>query len=202
MGRTFDEITEMPERWAKALELRAQGLKFKAIGEALGGVTAHRARQIVRAATRRALIIKARSATQACVFAAVLSTIAGVAHADPCKAIPDRGPLPSYLAPGSTFSGPVTYVGDGDSLCVALGPARDAWVEVRLADFYAPELSEPGGAEAKVKLARLVMGRRISCTGDHQSFDRIVAWCRLGYTRLGDLMRLSGTTEGGRGYQR
>ncbi len=43
-----------------------------------------------------------------------LST-ATAAKADPCKAIPDRGPMPSYLHRGAHFSGPVVYVGDGDS---------------------------------------------------------------------------------------
>ena len=48
-------------------------------------------------------------------------TTATAAKADPCKAIPDRGPMPSYLHRGAHFSGPVVYVGDGDSLCVAVG---------------------------------------------------------------------------------
>lgn len=53
---------------------------------------------------------------------AVLAPV--TALADPCKAIPEKGPLPSYLARGSTFTGTVTYVGDGDSLCVAVGRGR------------------------------------------------------------------------------
>jgi hypothetical protein len=55
--------------------------------------------------------------------------LAGPALADPCKAIPDRGPAPAWLAPGARFSGPVVYVGDGDSLCVAVGPGASSWVE-------------------------------------------------------------------------
>jgi hypothetical protein len=74
--------------------------------------------------------------------------VATTAMADPCKAIPDQGPMPTYLQPGARFSGPVVYVGDGDSLCVGVGPQPDAWVEVRLADFTAPELNEPGGPQA------------------------------------------------------
>ena len=42
--------------------------------------------------------------------------MASAAHADPCKAIPDKGPMPDYLSPGARFAGPVAYVGDGDSL--------------------------------------------------------------------------------------
>ncbi|HEY2355973.1 MAG TPA: hypothetical protein VGH86_00880 [Phenylobacterium sp.] len=70
----------------------------------------------------------------------VAAALASSAAADPCKAIPDRGPAPAYLSSGATFSGPVVYVGDGDSLCVAVGEGPQNWVEVRLADFYAPEL--------------------------------------------------------------
>ena len=94
--------------------------------------------------------------------------IATPALADPCKAIPDRGTMPSYLAKGKTFTGPITYVGDGDSLCVDTGATRkdllqvrgSTWVEVRVADFYSPELHAPGGREAKATLERLAMGRR------------------------------------------
>jgi micrococcal nuclease len=70
-------------------------------------------------------------------------TTATAAKADPCKAIPDHGPMPSYLHRGAHFSGPVVYVGDGDSLCVAFGQGPANWVEIRLEDFYAPELHSP-----------------------------------------------------------
>ncbi len=124
---------------------------------------------------------------------------AGPAAADPCDAVPDKGPLPAYLAAGRSFAGPVVYVGDGDSLCVAVSPGRAGWVEVRLADFFAPELREPGGAEAKARLERLVMGRRLDCLAGHRSYDRIVASCRLEARPLGDLLRARGAPEGGRG---
>lgn len=121
------------------------------------------------------------------------------AAADPCKAIPDRGRAPAWLSPGSAFSGPVRYVGDGDSLCVGVGPTPAQWVEVRLADFYAPELSDRGGAEARTALARIVQGRRLTCIADHQTYDRIAAYCRIEGRSLGDLMRRAGVREGGRG---
>ena len=63
---------------------------------------------------------------------------AGQALADPCEAIPSDGPLPAYLSFGARFSGPVAFVIDGDSFCVAVGPGHDQWVEVRAADFFAP----------------------------------------------------------------
>jgi micrococcal nuclease len=121
------------------------------------------------------------------------------AHADPCKAIPDNGPLPVSLRPGAAFSGPVAYVGDGDSLCVAVGPEPAEWVEVRLADFYAPELREAGGEAARAALVGIAKGRRVECVADHRSFDRVVAVCRLQGVSLGDLLRRAGIREGGRG---
>lgn len=121
------------------------------------------------------------------------------ARADPCRLIPDRGPMPPQLAPGRRFSGPVTHVGDGDSLCVALGPSGDQWAEVRLADFYAPELAEPRGPEARDALARIAKGRRVECVAGRRTYDRVAASCTLRGVSLGDLMRRAGIREGGRG---
>jgi endonuclease YncB( thermonuclease family) len=123
------------------------------------------------------------------------------AAADPCKAIPDRGPMPTWLHRGATFSGPVAYVGDGDSLCVATRSDPTSWVEVRLADFYAPELHASGGREAKAALERLTMGRTVTCSADHRSYDRIVAVCRRGSVSIGDLMRRAGVSEGGNAFR-
>jgi len=129
----------------------------------------------------------------------VLAALPSAVLADPCKAIPDRGPMPAYLAPGAVFRGPVRYVGDGDGLCVAVGTSADEWVEVRLADFYAPELSEPGGREAKATLEAIALGKTLTCTAGKRSYDRVVARCRLGGASLGDLMRRAGVSEGGNG---
>lgn len=118
------------------------------------------------------------------VFAAAIATSA---HADPCEA-----PLPRE---GITFAGPVTYVGDGDSLCITT-PAGQ--VEIRLADFNAPELQEPGGRDARETLRRLVMGRRAICRAGRRSYDRVVARCEVGGISIGDLMRRAGVEEGGR----
>jgi micrococcal nuclease len=125
--------------------------------------------------------------------------LATPALADPCKAVPDAGPLPGYLSSGAEFSGPVTYVGDGDSLCVGVRAGPAGWVEVRLADFYAPEMSEAGGAEAKAVLQRLTQGRRITCVAERRSYDRVVARCLLNGLPLGDRLRAAGIPEGGRG---
>lgn len=126
--------------------------------------------------------------------------LATPALADPCKAIPDKGPAPAWLHRGAEFSGPVVYVGDGDSLCVdakGIGPA--GWVEVRLADYYAPELNDLGGQEAKTALERLARGRRVECIAQKQSYDRIIAACLLKGRSLGVLMQNLGIEEGGRG---
>jgi micrococcal nuclease len=125
--------------------------------------------------------------------------LASPAAADPCRAIPDKGPMPAFLKPGSTFSGPVTYVGDGDSLCVAVGASPADWVEVRVSDFYAPELNAPGGQEAKAALERIAKGQRVECGALRQSYDRVVARCTITGRSLGDLMRSAGVREGGNG---
>ncbi|MBU1376111.1 MAG: nuclease [Alphaproteobacteria bacterium] len=122
-----------------------------------------------------------------------------LAAADPCKAVPDHGAAPAWLAHGATVTGPVVYIGDGDSLCVAAGDGPANWVEIRLADFYAPELRAPGGAEAKATLQRLTRGRILTCVVDHQTYDRVAAVCRLRGKSLGDRMREAGIPEGGRG---
>ena len=131
---------------------------------------------------------------------ALLFLLAGPALADPCRAIPQKGPMPASLARGERFSGPVVHVGDGDSLCVAVGPRRGAdWVEVRLADFYAPELHESGGRAARDALARITSGQRVDCVSRGRTWDRVAAVCRLGGRSLGDHMRAAGVAEGGRG---
>ena len=134
-------------------------------------------------------------------FLGLILGIASAAHADPCKAIPDRGPMPAYLYAGATFAGPVVYVGDGDSFCIALGRGPQNWVEVRLADFYAPELHAPGGREAKAALEQIAMGRRATCVADHRSYDRIVAQCRIGSASIGEQLRGAGISEGGNGFR-
>lgn len=128
-----------------------------------------------------------------------MMAVAGSALAGPCKAIPDRGPAPAWLSRGATFSGPVVYVADGDSLCVATGEGASSWVEVRLADFYAPELHGAGGAAAKAALARITAGRTAVCIADHQTYDRIAAVCHIGGRSVGDLMRAAGVAEVGNG---
>lgn len=122
-------------------------------------------------------------------FAALLMPTAALA--DPCTA-----PLPP---PGTSFSGTVRYVGDGDSICVGSSSAASTWIEVRVADFYAPELHTAAGPKAKAAMERVAMGRTVQCVAGKRSYDRVVAECSLNGTSLGYLMRGQGVTEGGRG---
>lgn len=126
--------------------------------------------------------------------------ILALAVADPCDFIPDRGPTPDAVRVGRAFTGPVVHIIDGDGLCVGVGPRRGQdWVEVRVADFYAPELSEPGGAAARDALAAIASGRTLRCVAGRRSWDRVVAVCTLDGRAVGDLMRERGVAEGGRG---
>lgn len=145
---------------------------------------------------------KAISSSTCAVMAALLgaAVVHGPAAADPCRAVPDRGPTPDHLAPGQSFSGPVVYVGDGDSLCVDVGGGPDAWVEVRLADFYASELNSAGGATAKQALEDATRGQNLDCVAQDRSYDRVVALCVIDGRSVGDILRDAGLREGGRGY--
>lgn len=122
--------------------------------------------------------------------------VAGVVHADPCE-----GALPRQA--GSIFTGIVRYVGDGDSLCVGRTADPNEWIEVRLADFDAPELNQPDGRLGRQVLIDLARGRDVVCTatrgrsGRVISHDRVIATCRLGGRRLGDLLRSRRAPVGG-----
>lgn len=124
-----------------------------------------------------------------CILVLTLLTVAGAANADPCE-----GALPKK---GAAFDGMVRYVVDGDGLCVGDNPDPKTWIEVRLADFDAPELREPGGAAARKALSALAMNKRASCIASHRSYDRIVATCKVRGRPLGALMRERGVEEGG-----
>jgi len=115
--------------------------------------------------------------------------LAGAAQADPCE-----GLLPGK---GATFSGIVRYVVDGDGFCVSDDKDPKTWVEVRLADFNAPELSAKGGPEAKNALGDIAIGRRAVCIAGRKSYDRVVASCKIGGIPIRALMLEQGISEGG-----
>lgn len=80
-----------------------------------------------------------------------------------------------------------------------LGQDRAQWVEVRIADVYTPELSEPDGPQAKAVLERIAMGRQARCGAGRRSHDRVVARCTIDGRWIGDRMRAAGVREGGNG---
>lgn len=134
-----------------------------------------------------------------------VALVAGEAHADPCKAIADGARrLPDYLAKGAIFSGPVVYIADGDGICVEVGErgATSGWVEVRIADFYAPELKTPAGRKAAATLERVTRGQTATCVSSgRKSWDRVVAVCRVQGVSLGDRMRAGGVYEAGNAWK-
>lgn len=130
---------------------------------------------------------------------AILAALIPSAWASPALADPCKGALP---AKGAVFSGVVRYVGDGDGLCVGPAGRPDRWIEIRLADFYAPELHEAGGVDAKRRLERIAMGRILACRAGPRSYDRVVAACTVGGRPLGDALRAAGGIEGGRAWRR
>jgi len=130
------------------------------------------------------------------VFLLLFLCAPALALADPCE-----GPLPRTA--GAEFSGVVRYVGDGDSLCIGSSSDPTTWIEVRLADFNAPELHADGGAAARTALERLAMGQNTQCVATRGrnrrvvSYDRVIATCRIGGRRIGDALRAAGAREGG-----
>jgi len=103
-----------------------------------------------------------------------LGTIVGFGWGTYAKADPCTAPLPTVE--GTIFTGQVNYVIDGDSICVNN-------IEVRLADFDAPELNTKEGQKAKLiaqlkwtnqfVTCRVTMGRN----GHTTSYDRVIAVC-------------------------
>jgi len=91
----------------------------------------------------------------------VLCAFAFSAMATPARAAPCEGRLPSQ--PGQQFSGTVRYVGDGDGLCVGNSSDPNTWIEVRLADFDAPELRAPDGRLSKSLLEQVAFGQNVAC---------------------------------------
>lgn len=120
----------------------------------------------------------------------------GIARADPCTA-----DLPRRV--GEMFGGTVRYVGDGDSLCVGNSDDPRTWIEVRLADFDAPELHSPEGPRSKRLLEQMALGRSATCTarrgrsGRVIVYDRVIAVCSVNGRSIGDLLRAAGAPTGG-----
>lgn len=130
--------------------------------------------------------------------AAALSLLPTTAQADPCEAR-----VTNYQA-GQVIAGRLMYVADGDSICIGEGRNPRHWVEVRLVDWSAPELSQRGGFEAKAVMDRL-RGAPVECTvrlgynGRTTSYDRVLASCLIAGVSAAEHMRRAGIVQGGRG---
>lgn len=130
----------------------------------------------------------------------VAAAFAAFGLATPALADPCEGALPTRA--GVSFSGAVRYVGDGDSLCIGRTDRPNEWIEVRLADFNAPELHAPGGEATKSALEQLALGRVATCSTERGrngrviSFDRVIARCWIDARSIGDALRAAGIAEG------
>jgi len=115
--------------------------------------------------------------------ALALSTLFLMAMATPASADPCEGRLPSQA--GQQFTGSVRYVGDGDSLCVGSSRDPNSWIEVRLADFDAPELHSSDGRLSQSFLRQVAFGQNVVCearrgrSGRVIVHDRVIAVCRV-----------------------
>ena len=129
-----------------------------------------------------------------CVTSVIIA--AGNAFGDPCE-----GKLPDKA--GTVFTGTVQYIVDGDGICVGSSSEADTWIEVRLADFDAPEMRTEEGRSAKVEMTRLANGKQAECvttpgrSGKTTSYDRVIASCSIGGKSLASLLREAGVPEGG-----
>lgn len=132
-----------------------------------------------------------------CVIVSSLAIAFGCsANADPCE-----GQLPSKA--GTVFTGTVRYIVDGDGICVGPTSNPNTWIEVRLADFDAPELRTNEGQHAKAVMRQIAMGKQADCVtrlgrrGNTTSYDRVIASCKIEGDNLAALMKRAGVREGG-----
>ena len=71
----------------------------------------------------------------------------------------------------------VTSIIDGDTFRVSpqWGYHGRTGNVIRIADFYAPELSQPGGAQAKLKLSKLILNKNLELRNYQRlSYGRLV----------------------------
>lgn len=75
------------------------------------------------------------------------------------------------------------YVIDGDTIVIA----RE---RIRLQNFNAPELDQPGGQAAKTKLQSITRGKTVHCDGKARDrYARLVARCSVNGLDIGQEMR-------------
>lgn len=84
--------------------------------------------------------------------------------------------------PAWALDGPARVV-DGDTIVIA----RE---RIRLQNFNAPEMNEPGGPEAKARMQALTQGKTVHCDGKARDrYGRLVARCDVDGVDLGRAMR-------------
>jgi endonuclease YncB( thermonuclease family) len=116
--------------------------------------------------------------------ALLLTACAGPGEVTPRTTTVSRGAL--------VLDGPVTRVRDGDTVLVNDPAVSPEPVPVRFRGVAAPELSEPGGKEAKAWLERAVLGKRVTCTlTGKPNHDRQVGYC-VTYADVGDALIAAG----------
>lgn len=95
-----------------------------------------------------------------------------------------RGVILLFLACAATaqaseFDASVTHITDGDTLWVQIAPGRKAR-QLRLQGIDAPELCQPGGAQAREALHRQLQGQHVRVrTRGRDSYGRTVAQVHL-----------------------
>jgi micrococcal nuclease len=83
------------------------------------------------------------------------------------------------LATTTIISGIVTKVRDGDTILVGKVP-------IRLNGVSAPELKEPLGAQSKLFMQELVLGKPVRCKlNGKKTYDRFVGICYFGDRDIG-----------------
>lgn len=131
----------------------------------------------------------------------MLALLIAAALQSPCGGSVAKVPV------GATFTGQAVRIVDGDGLWLQTGEGPQACYKIRIADFYAPEMDEPGGNDAKEALRTLATGRTITCAatrgqrGSTASYDRLIAVCRVNGVSLGKSLRDAGVIEGGNGWR-
>ena len=90
--------------------------------------------------------------------------------------------LALFSFPALALDGPA-WVVDGDT--IVIGRER-----VRIQNFNAPELHQPGGPEAKARMQALTLGKEVHCDGKARDrYGRLVARCSVNGRDLGQAMR-------------
>lgn len=85
-------------------------------------------------------------------------------------------------SPAWALDGPARVV-DGDTIVIA----RE---RIRIQNFNAPEMNQPGGPQAKARMEALTRGKVVHCDGKARDrYARLVARCEVDGVDLGKALR-------------